>query len=108
MKTLIFTLTIAILALGTFAVQPAYAHCGTCEASEKSHKMKPCEKSMNAEKPCTKCMEAKVKKVTCKVCEQNDKRFEMNKEMTKGMYKKTEKGDYHVQSRGPRTSNYND
>lgn len=112
MKTLLSTLTMAIIALGSFTITPAYAHCGMCKSSEKSHKMKPCEKSMKVGKTCGCSKKAKhdhmKKDNPCKVCEQNDKRFEMNKEMTKGKYNRTEKGDYQVKSRGPRQSNYND
>lgn len=57
MKNLIFTLTLALLTLGAFAIQPAYAHCGKCGDHMKSEKMQPCEKTMKDGKPCEKCME---------------------------------------------------
>lgn len=113
MKTLIFTFAMAFIAFGTLAATSAYAHCGVCEASvNKAGKIKPCTKCMEAGKPC-KCAKKKAMShddgnKPCKMCDKSDKRMEMNKDMQKGSYTKTEKGDYQVQSRGPRQSNYND
>ncbi len=101
MKILTLILATAFITLGAFGVSTAYAHCGMCEASmHKSGDMKSCEKCIKAKhdhgaKP-------------CKVCEQNDKRFELEKGMTKGWQDRNEKGTYHVLKTKPMTSPYND
>lgn len=110
MKTILFTLTMTLIAFASFGTTSSYA-CGMCGKSDSSHEMKPCEKSMNGEKkPCEKCMGKKHdhNAEPCKICQENDKRFETNKEMTKGEQYKTEKGTYHVQSRGMVDDGYND
>ncbi len=126
------TKILSILALAAFlmiaAPSTSMSHCGVCEASQhKGGEMKPCTKCVDAgktcdcahkkhdkkhkEKTCGSCKDGMKHghgKKPCKVCEQNDKRFEMDKEMTKGKQNFGEKGTYRVQSRGPANTGYNE
>ncbi len=119
MKTLLFTLTMALIAFGAFGATKSYAHCGVCEASEKAHEMKkkPCTKCLEKKKPCTKCMEKgrstpcskcmkcaeKNKEKPCKICEQSERKWKSKK----SMMDHSAKGSLTIRSGSPEAGRYN-
>ncbi len=111
MKTLLFTLTMAFIAFGSFGTTTSFAHCGGCGEG------KICEKTLGEKKPCTKCLKAgktcgcgdkKAKhhaEKPCTKCADSESKFHARK---KSMTDHSEKGSLTFQSRGVVNTGYNE
>jgi len=120
MKTMLYTLSLAIIAFGGFAISSSAAYaCHGCGCSEMKSSCNCAEKRQSNEKKCG-CMkkasstnkdatyrgkDKKAEKKPCKVCEKSVKAW--NKKKSKSMIDHSEKGSVTFMSRGSVDTGYN-
>lgn len=116
MKTLLFTLTMALLTFGSFSTTSAFAHCGGCGEG------KVCEKTLGEKKPCVKCLKsgktcgcgdksAKHKshaEKPCTKCEQSEAAWNKKNKAHRPLKDHSAKGSLTFKSRGTVDTGYNE
>jgi hypothetical protein len=105
MKTILFTLSLALIAFGAFAIAPSTANaCATCGCSEMKKSCDCGKDHQHGQKTCG-CKDKKIKMKPCKVCEKSEKAW--NKKY-KPMKDHSEKGSVTFMSRGAIDDGFND